>query len=141
MADSVDVIVVGGGPAGLTAALFTARRGLRTIVLTEDIGGQAATTGLIENYPGVDPTDGLDLMLRFKSQADAAGAVTKLGRVTAIEKTERGFRVRTQQSQFIAPVVILAFGLTHRKLGIPGRRIRRAGSVIFCFGRCHTVSP
>lgn len=118
-----DVIIVGGGPSGLTAALYTARRSLHTLVVSKDIGGQAATTTLIENYPGVGAIDGYELMQKFKEQAMQYGAEFVLGDVEAITKTESGnFLVQYNAETVETQAVILAFGLTPRSLGAPGER-------------------
>lgn len=117
---SADVIIVGGGAAGLTAALYTARRGLRTVVLSQDIGGQAATTAGVENYPGFDFIDGLELMMKFKAQAEKYGTVVRLEEVTNVTRIDQEFTVTTRTEQWQAPAVIVAYGLTHRHLNIPG---------------------
>jgi len=132
MKDTADVIIVGGGAAGLTAALFSARRGLKTIVLTEDIGGQASTTGHIENYPGVEPIDGFVLMKRFHDQAIAAGAIVHLERVVNLTMDGQRFFVRTATSEYQAPAMILAFGLTHRRLDVPGEATLRGKGISYC---------
>ena len=120
--EQFDVVIVGGGPAGLTAALYTARRQLRTLVVSKDIGGQAATTSVVENYPGVGPIDGLELMQQFKNQAERYGAQVVLGDVHTVTKTETGFTVGYNTEQVSARSVILAFGLTPRSLDVPGEK-------------------
>ena len=72
-----DVIIIGGGPAGLTAAIYASRRGLKTLVLTRDIGGQAAKTFDIENYPGIVHTTGPALAATMKEQAEKFGTEIK----------------------------------------------------------------
>jgi thioredoxin reductase (NADPH) len=74
LAQMYDVIVIGGASAGLTAALYTARQGLKTLVITKDIGGQALLTDRIENYPGFEHIGGFDLISKFESQAKLYGA-------------------------------------------------------------------
>lgn len=118
---SHDVVIVGGGPAGLTAALYTTRRGLSTVVISKDLGGQAATTTVIENYPGVGPVDGFELMQRFKDQATHYGAKFILGDVhTITAQPDDTYVIGYNTEQVIARSVILAFGLTPRSLGVPG---------------------
>lgn len=117
----VDVVVVGGGPAGLTAALYTARRALRTIIISKDLGGQAATTTVIENYPGVGAIDGFELMKRFRDQAVQYGAEFISGEVRGIRKLDNGnFLVHYNTETVETQAVILAFGLTPRSLNVPG---------------------
>lgn len=127
-----DVIIVGGGPAGLTAALYAARRGLSTVVLSQDIGGQAATTGDIENYPGVEHSDGYVLMFAFKTQAEKYGATVRLEEVQAIEHEHESFQVRTPNGVYRAPAVIVASGLTHKHLNVPGEQELIGKGISYC---------
>lgn len=132
-----DVIIVGGGAAGLTAALYAARRAMRTLVVTQDIGGQAATTNEIENYPGVDFSDGPSLMNKFKQQAERFGAEFNFAEVIEIKKAlddsqKPYFVVRTNTSEFIGHSLILAYGLTHRHLGVPGEKEFGGRGVSYC---------
>ena len=72
--DLYDIIIIGGGPAGLTAGLYASRRTLKTLILTKDLGGQASITYDVENYPGLDLIDGLGLMQKFAGQAQKFGS-------------------------------------------------------------------
>lgn len=118
-----DVIIVGGGSAGLTAALYTARRSLRTLLISKDIGGQAATTTVIENYPGTGPVDGYELMQQFQQQAVQYGTECITGEVNGLAKQPDGsFVVSYNNTSIQARSVILAFGLTPRSLNIPGEQ-------------------
>lgn len=127
-----DVIIIGGGPAGLTAAIYAARRGLRTLVLTKDIGGQAAITTVIENYPGYDSIDGLGLMTKFKEQAEKSGATIQLDSVTGIARAGGSFKIAAGTETFESPSVIFANGLTHRKLGVPREEALTGRGVSYC---------
>lgn len=131
-----DVIIVGAGPAGLTAALYTARRALKTLVISKDLGGQAALTDKIYNYPGINFTAGMPLMQGFKDQAAQYGAEFLFQEVASITPVENGFDVRTNKDTFQAAVVILAFGLTPRDLGVPGETAFK-GDSIFCAATEH----
>jgi len=127
------VVVVGGGAAGLTAALFASRRGLKTLVISQDIGGQAATTPDIENYPGIDFVDGLDLMHKFKEQGEKYGMECVIDTVEGIEpEAAGGYTVRTNTASVSAEVVILAFGLSHRHLNVPGEKDYIGKGVSYC---------
>lgn len=132
MSTNVDVIIVGAGPAGLVAALYASRRGLSTLVISQDIGGQAATTGTIENYPGVDTIDGLELMMHFKRQAETYGAKILLEEVTSVAKHDDEFSIQTHVGTYTSSAVILAQGLTHRHLNVPGEEKFIGRGVSYC---------
>lgn len=126
-----DTIIIGAGPAGLTAALYTARRKMKTLVISKDLGGQAATTDKILNYPGVMQTGGLALMQQFKDQAAAYGAEFDFNEVRAIEQRDENFLITTPKQQYQAKTVILAFGLTPRDMGLP-KEEQFKGDSVFC---------
>lgn len=125
-----DVIIVGGGPAGLTAALYASRKKLKTLVFSIDMGGQTSFAGLIENYPGRPEVNGLELMRSFEKQAKAAGAEIKYFKVKKIERVGKGNKegsdkpnfkiIITNGEEYFCKAVILAFGKTPRTIGIPG---------------------
>lgn len=116
-----DVIIIGAGAAGLTAAIYTCRKKLSTLVLSADIGGQTNLTNHIENYPGVSACTGFELMKKFEEQAKQFGAEIVLARATKIEKKKNTFTV-TADKQYEAKSLILAFGKVHRSLNIPGEQ-------------------
>ena len=89
-----DVIVIGGGPAGLTAAIYAARAGKRTAILErEAAGGQIVSAPLVENYPGAPSVSGAELARRMRAQAEALGAELLYTEAAGLEKTQTGFRV------------------------------------------------
>lgn len=130
--DKYDVIIIGGACAGLSAGLYTGRRALKTLILTKDIGGQAAITTEMENYPGTGVISGPELMNRFKDQAIHAGAEIKMAEVTKIEKFENGFKVVAGGSEYFALGLILGFGLSHRHLGLPRERELIGRGITYC---------
>lgn len=135
MADTIvyDVVVVGGGAAGLTAGMFAARRGYKTIIISQDIGGQASTTPDIENYPGIDFIDGADLMKKFKAQSEKYGAKFTFDTVQQLVPQDDGtYIVKAATSEVTAQVVILAFGLSHRHLNIPGEEKLNGKGLFYC---------
>lgn len=123
-----DVVIVGGAPAGLTAAIYAARRKMKALVVSADIGGQAAATNDIQNYPGYLSISGVNLTQKFYNQAIKAGAEVELGEVTGIERTDKGFLVRSNGDEFRGATLILAFGRMPRKLDVRGRRSLQGGA-------------
>ena len=115
-----DVIVIGGGPGGYTAALYAARAGLDTLVLEQlSAGGQMALTQQIDNYPGFpDGIDGFTLGERMEQSAQQAGANTILAQVEAVELAQPVKQVHTSDGTFLSRTVIVATGATPRPLGI-----------------------
>ncbi len=122
MERSYDMIVVGGGPGGYTAALYAARAGLSVAVLEKlSAGGQMALTHAIDNYPGFpEGIDGFELGLRMQQQAERFGAVTEYAEVFGMELNAQPKVLRTSEGDFSAKTVVLAMGAGPRKLGIPG---------------------
>lgn len=128
-----DVIIIGGGASGLTAAIYTSRRAMTTLVVSQDVGGQASTTPDVENYPGFESINGLELMMKFKNQAEKFGAEFVLDEIKKVEKNADGsFTVRTASTSYAAATVILAFGLSHRHLGVPGEDRLTGRGVTYC---------
>lgn len=116
-----DVIIIGAGAAGLTAAIYTCRKKLSTLVLSTDVGGQTNLTNHIENYPGVSACAGIELMKKFEEQAKQFGAEIVLARATKIDKKKNIFVV-TADKQYETKSLILAFGKVHKSLNIPGEQ-------------------
>ena len=114
-----DVLIIGGGPAGLTAGIFTTRAGLSTVLIERlAIGGQASLTYLVENYPGFDKISGFDLTDRMAKQAEANGVDIMYGTVNSLDKSEHGFIVKTNDETYEADKVIIACGCKTRRLGL-----------------------
>jgi thioredoxin reductase (NADPH) len=127
-----DCIIIGAGAAGLTAAIYAARRTLKTVVLTKDLGGQASIAGLVENYPGLGKETGLNIMERFKKQAEEYGAEIVYREVNQIGKKGDQFFVKTADNEFSSKVIILAFGLTPRDVNVPGESEFKKKGVSYC---------
>ena len=131
-----DVVVVGGASAGLTAAMYASRQGLKTLIITKDIGGQALLTNDIENYPAFEHIGGFELMNRFEQQAKSFGAEFVYEEVSSIQKNKTGgLTVRTAfttDNQYDAHTIILAFGKTPRDLNVPGEKEFKGKGVSYC---------
>jgi alkyl hydroperoxide reductase subunit F len=119
--DVYDVVILGAGPAGLTAAVYTARKLLKTLVITENIGGQALESWAIENYMGYRMVTGEDLMKKFEEQARELHIQVELDGVLGISRDGSTFTVKTATDRaFMARSVIIATGKHPKMLGLPG---------------------
>ncbi len=128
-----DILIVGGGTAGLTAAIYAARAGKSALVLESTaFGGQIADSPLVENYPGVPSVSGVDYAEALAGQARALGAELRLGRVTEAARTEQGFAVTAGRKQYEGRALILATGARHRRLGLDGEEALEGRGVSYC---------
>ncbi|PIR06574.1 MAG: thioredoxin-disulfide reductase [Candidatus Komeilibacteria bacterium CG11_big_fil_rev_8_21_14_0_20_36_20] len=131
--DIYDVVIIGAGPAGLTAAIYTARRALKTLVISKDVGGQMSLTDDIENYPGFETIGGLELGQKFQQQAQKAGAEFIFEEIVKLEKQDKTFFLKTVSNKEIkSKTVILAFGLMPRDLKVPGEKELTGKGVTYC---------
>jgi thioredoxin reductase (NADPH) len=135
---SYDVLVVGGASAGLTAAMYASRQGLKTLVITKDIGGQALLTNAIENYPPFEHIGGFELMQKFEQQARNFGAEFAYEEVLSITEHKEGdgggFIVKTnsKDTEYSGHALILAFGKTPRDLNVKGEKELKGRGVSYC---------
>jgi thioredoxin reductase (NADPH) len=129
-----DVVIIGAGPAGLAAALYTGRGRLQTIVLEKAIpGGQILLTDWIENYPGFpDGIAPFDLMDNFRKQAERFGALIKTDEAKAVRREGRDWVVNGQGTEYKAKAAIIASGAAYRKLGIPNEMRLTGKGVSYC---------
>jgi thioredoxin reductase (NADPH) len=132
-AKQYDVIIIGAGPAGLSAAIYTARSGRATLVVEKGaIGGQAINTSRVENYPGLESVSGIDLTQAMYRQAQKFGIGELYAEVTGIDLSGALKTVRTAQGNFSARALILAAGLERQKLGVPGEAEFTGRGVSYC---------
>ncbi len=132
-----DLIIIGGGPAGAAAGVYAARKRLKTLLITEEIGGQSIVSDCIENWIGSPKVSGADLAKSFKAHLDAVrGDVVTLvigERVISLGKNAGGFLVKTKTGkEFVAKAVLIAPGAGRRKLGIPGADTFENKGVTYC---------
>ncbi len=129
-----DIIIIGGGPAGLTAAIYAARAAIKPLVIIgESLGGQAATTPEIENYPGFpEGVAGASLAQQMQAQAERFGAKIEFDMVSSVELGVYPFVVHTYSQTYTARALIIATGSAPRKLGVPGEEEFRGRGVSYC---------
>ena len=134
MKNVYDMIIVGGGPGGYTAALYAARAGLSTVVLEKlSAGGQMALTHQIDNYPGFEEgIDGFTLAEKMQQGAERFGAVTELAEVTAMDLQAQPKVLQTSEGTFYGRAVILATGASPRELGLPNEQELVGSGVHYC---------
>lgn len=129
-----DVIIIGAGPAGLTAATYTGRARLKTLVFeTKEIGGYAITTDLIENYPGFPfGISGRTLMDNFWKQAQRFGSELRIEEVIKIEAGEKSHKVITNEGEYFARAIIIATGAKRKELEVEGEQEFLGRGVSYC---------
>ncbi len=131
-----DLIIIGGGPGGMTAAIYGARYGLRTLLLEGGVlGGAQATSPAIENYPGFVFITGMELAEKMKQHVKKAGATIKeITEVSSVERDDNTgkFIVTTRRGDYVARTIVFATGGGHRKLGVPGEEEFTGRGVSYC---------
>ena len=129
-----DMVIVGGGPGGYTAALYAARAGLRTLVLEKlSAGGQMALTRQVDNYPGfVEGVDGYELAGQMQRQAERFGAKTRYAQVEEVDLAANPKVIKTSEGTFYGKTVVLAMGANPRELGLPEEKELVGRGVAYC---------
>ena len=128
-----DILIVGGGPAGLTAAIYAARAGKTVAVLERETpGGQIVSAPLVENYPGIPSVSGTELARQMTEQACTFGAEIIYTEAVGLEKTPAGFRVLCMDGVREAKAVILATGAAHRSLGLAAEEALTGCGISYC---------
>ena len=134
MSEIRDVIIIGGGPAGYTAALYAARANLKPLVIEGfQWGGQLMITSEVENYPGYqDGVMGPEMMNQFRAQAERFGTEFVTDDVTRVDFSERPFKVFVGDDEYLARTVIVATGATARQIGLESERALHGRGVTYC---------
>ncbi|MDY3919929.1 MAG: thioredoxin-disulfide reductase [Candidatus Limivivens sp.] len=135
MSEIYDLIIIGSGPAGLSAAIYAERAKLSALVIEKEYisGGQVVNTYEVDNYPGIAGIGGYELGVKFREHADGLGAKFLTAEVQAIQNAgEKIKKVCTDQGDFETKAIILATGAKHRDLGVPGEKDLAGMGVSYC---------
>ncbi|MBN2483501.1 MAG: FAD-dependent oxidoreductase [Candidatus Omnitrophica bacterium] len=134
MANKVyDLLILGAGPAGITASVYAVRKKIDFLVITRDIGGQTTWSGDIENYTGYQFITGPQLTRKFQDHMDSYGITVKMPQaVTAIGYNDAMFTVTTDEAEYLSRTLIIATGKQPRRLGVPGEEEFRNRGVTYC---------
>lgn len=128
-----DVIIIGSGPAGMTAGIYAARREMKTLIIGKETGGQLIWANEIENYPGFESIQSFELIEKMRQQTIRAGVEFKTDEIKKIEKLESGvFRLFTNRESFETKTVIIAIGLSPRRLAVPGEIELNGKGISYC---------
>lgn len=134
MKNIYDMIIIGGGPAGYTAALYASRAGFKTVLIEKmSAGGQMALTGEIDNYPGFEKgIDGFTLGMKMQQGAERFGAKTEYADITSVDFSEKIKKVSSASEDFYGKTIVIAAGANPRELGLPNERNLMGKGIHYC---------
>ncbi len=127
-----DIVILGGGPAGITASIYSIRKKLKTILITKDFIGQVGLTGNIENWPGEESILGIDLMNKFTNHLQSYSPKIIEEEVTSVTKDNNLFLIKTKTQKLQSRAVIITTGRKPKKLNIPGEKEFTGRGVVYC---------
>jgi len=128
-----DTIIIGAGPTGMTAAIYAARRMMKTLVISKNIGGQVIWASDIKNYPGMESTSGVELINKMSQQVKDLGVDIKIGEIKKINKNNDGsFLIETNKDNYSAKTIIVAMGLASRQLGLGKEKELTGRGISYC---------
>ncbi|KZX16318.1 thioredoxin reductase [Methanobrevibacter cuticularis] len=131
--EKYDIIIIGAGPAGLTAGIYAGRQGSETLLLDKGItGGTGLEVPSMENYPGYELIAGMSLISKMKKQTEQNAEIREMEGVESIQKIDNGFEIKTTKSTYFGKSVILSMGTKHRLLKVPGENEFKGKGVSYC---------
>jgi thioredoxin reductase (NADPH) len=131
--EKYDIIIIGAGPGGLTAGIYGGRQGTRTLMIDKGpAGGLGLEVPMMENYPGYEIIEGMNLIAKTKKQAIKTTELKEMEEVLSITPEEDNFLIKTSKDEYLASAVILSTGNKHRKLEVPGEKELLGRGVCYC---------
>jgi thioredoxin-disulfide reductase len=127
-----DLIIIGGGPAGITAGIYALRKKIKTLIIAKDFIGQAGMAGVVENWPGEKEILGIELMMKLKDHLSVYNPEIKEEEVVSIQKEENSFIVKTKKDKYFSKTVLLATGRKARRLNVLGEKEFLGKGVAYC---------
>jgi len=131
--ENYDIIIIGAGPAGLTAGIYAGRQGTKTLILDKGItGGAGLGVPSMENYPGYELIAGISLIAKIRKQTEKNCQINEMEGVESIEKVNDGFKIKTPKNSYFGKSIIIATGTKHRLLEVPGEVEFKGRGVSYC---------
>ena len=128
-----DTLILGGGPAGYSAAIYSARYNLKCIVIAKEPGGVMNEAYRVENYPGFHSINGIELMDKIKEHVNYLGVEVREEEILDVSKREKSFVIKTNKNKYESRTIIIALGAEHRKLNVPGEKDLEKKGISYCY--------